>query len=219
MASKRKKPAGERGTSLRSSTTRETAIVIAREARSRRGLATLLVGTLLGGGAAAYLAYRPARSTAASGPTGAASAASAVGPAGAAATAPTPSPPGGAAKAGNPSRDGARLAGLASPTSLAPRPARIDPYALAAAIAAEKKSAVRLCYERELKRNPRLHGRVTVDLKLKSPHQVGEVRVRDNLRRASFTRCVQTTMQRISFPVLAEDLSIEMPFQLTSPNL
>jgi hypothetical protein len=98
-------------------------------------------------------------------------------------------------------------------------PARINAYDLARAIAADRRGAVQLCYEHELKRNPRLHGRATVDLQIKAPRSIGEVRVIDNLKRSSFTRCVQKALRAIDIPPVAEDLVVEIPFALTSPDL
>ncbi len=100
-----------------------------------------------------------------------------------------------------------------------PHAGRVNAYDLARAIANDRKGAVQLCYERELKRNPHLKGHVTVDLQLKAPHEIGALRVVDNLRRASFTRCVQNAMRHLDFPPLAEDLAFEIPFALTSPDL
>jgi hypothetical protein len=96
---------------------------------------------------------------------------------------------------------------------------RFNAYDLARSIASDRRGAVQLCYEHALKRDPHLHGRVTVDLQLKAPHQIGEVRVIDNLKRTSFTQCVQKAMRHLDFPPLGEDLSVEIPFALTSPDL
>jgi hypothetical protein len=99
------------------------------------------------------------------------------------------------------------------------RAQKLDAYELARSIANDKRGAVQLCYEHELKRNPRLKGRVTVDLQLKAPHEVGLVRVVDNLKSARFTKCVQTSMRNIDFPALREGLNFEIPFALTAPDL
>jgi hypothetical protein len=92
-------------------------------------------------------------------------------------------------------------------------------YEMAREMANERRGAVQLCYERELKRNPNLHGHVTVDLQLKAPHTVGEIRVVDNLRRESFTECVTQAMKQVDFPPLREDLTFEIPFALKSAEL
>ncbi len=93
----------------------------------------------------------------------------------------------------------------------------LAPEDLARAIAQDKGGAIQLCYERELKRSPRLKGRVVVALDLVAPQKVAKVDVRDNLRRPTFTTCVHRAMKKIFFPTLREDLSIEIPFDLKAP--
>ncbi len=95
----------------------------------------------------------------------------------------------------------------------------LEPEELARSIAQDKGGAIQLCYERELKKNPRLKGRVVVELDLVAPQKVSRVVVRDNLRKPAFTTCVKRTMKKLFFPSLREDLSIEIPFDLRSPGL
>jgi hypothetical protein len=75
---------------------------------------------------------------------------------------------------------------------------------------------VQRCFERELKQNPKLQGRVTVELELAPPQQVNAVRVSDDLERPEFTRCVTAAMQRISFTGLNEELSVQVPYVLSA---
>ena len=94
----------------------------------------------------------------------------------------------------------------------------LDPEDLARSIAQDKGGAIQLCYERELKKSPRLKGRVVVALELAPPQKVRGVSVRDTLRRPGFTACVRRSMRKIFFPSIKEELSIEIPFDLKSPS-
>jgi len=120
------------------------------------------------------------------------------------------------------SRDIATLADTSAPISHATprfRTARMTPTQGARALADQKKGAIQQCYERELKRTPRLRGTVTVEVDLSVPNRVSAVRVKDTLRRGSFTACVTKTMRRLDVPPLDEDLTLELPFALKSPEL
>lgn len=105
-----------------------------------------------------------------------------------------------------------------APATIGLRARPVDPFELARTIAEDKRGAVQLCYERELKRDPRLRGAATVTLHLRAPHRVAGVDVVDNLGRPSFGACVRSSMRTVDFPPLAEDLAIEIPFALTSPG-
>jgi len=118
---------------------------------------------------------------------------------------------------------------LAAPTEL-PRPAgpsagpairaeKVDLEALARSLAEQKKGAVQLCFERELKRDPRLRGTVTVALELKAPHRLGQIDVQSSLPKQSFIKCVGQAMQNVDFPNLGEDVRVELPFSLQTPGL
>lgn len=85
---------------------------------------------------------------------------------------------------------------------------------IARAIANAKRSAVQGCFERELKRTPELRGTVTIELDLAPPQRVNAVRVTDDLDRPEFTACVTTSMQRLSFTGLNEEVSIQLPYVL-----
>jgi hypothetical protein len=96
---------------------------------------------------------------------------------------------------------------------------QLDLEELARSLAAQKKGAVQLCFERELKRDPRLKGSALVQVTLEPPHRLGAVAVRDDLQRPSFTKCVREAMRSLDFPNLEEDVTVELPFALKSPEL
>jgi hypothetical protein len=79
-----------------------------------------------------------------------------------------------------------------------------------------KRAAVRDCYERELKKNPRLEGKVTIELDLAPPQRVEHVAVKDDLGSPELTSCVETAMKTVRFPPLDEEVSIQLPFVLTA---
>jgi len=85
---------------------------------------------------------------------------------------------------------------------------------IARAIAAEKRAAVRACFEHELKEQPKLTGTVVVELELAPPARVEAVRVSDDLNRPTFTRCVTAAMQSARFAALDEELSVSVPYVL-----
>ncbi|MFZ5438762.1 MAG: AgmX/PglI C-terminal domain-containing protein [Myxococcota bacterium] len=87
--------------------------------------------------------------------------------------------------------------------------------AIARAIAAAKRAAVRDCFERELKQQPKLTGTVVVELDLAPPNRLERVRVSDDLERPAFTRCVTATMQSVRFAGLDEELSVSVPYVLS----
>lgn len=121
------------------------------------------------------------------------------------------------------------IAALARPSNEAVRPAgntvpvmrgpAVDLAELARSLATQKKGAVQLCFERELKRDPRLKGSAMVRVTLEAPHKLGAVSVHDDLDRATFTKCVKAAMRSLDFPSLAEDLTVELPFALKTPDL
>lgn len=141
--------------------------------------------------------------------------------------APAPSPAG--ARRG-PARTATRpknpVLALAAPTELprpvstgpGPRREQVDLASLARALAEQKKGAVQLCFERELKRDPRLRGSVLVALELKAPRSLGLVDVQTSLRRPTFVKCVGRAMQSVDFPTLQEDVRVELPFVLQTPE-
>lgn len=87
--------------------------------------------------------------------------------------------------------------------------------AIARAIAAAKRQAVRECFEHELKQAPKLRGTVVVELELAPPARVLDVKVSDDLERPEFTRCVAATMRDVKFTALDEELSVRVPYVLT----
>ncbi|MBI5542670.1 MAG: AgmX/PglI C-terminal domain-containing protein [Deltaproteobacteria bacterium] len=86
-------------------------------------------------------------------------------------------------------------------------------------MAAQKTGAVQLCFERELKRDPRVRGSATVTLELRAPRQLERVDVHDTLGRKTFTSCVAQAMRTIDLPSLTEDVSMQIPFALKAPEL
>jgi hypothetical protein len=120
------------------------------------------------------------------------------------------------------------IARLAAPVEV-PRPSgatgpaqRPEPQAvledLARSLANQKRGAVQLCFERELKRDPHLRGNATVTIDLKAPHILARVFVQDSLHRPSFTHCVEQALRNVDFPHLGEDVSVEIPFALKAPD-
>jgi hypothetical protein len=87
--------------------------------------------------------------------------------------------------------------------------------AIARALAASKRAAVRACFESELKQQPTLRGNVLVEFDLAPPDRVIDVRVSDDLERPSFTRCVSDEMHRVRFAALDEELSVAVPYVLS----
>jgi hypothetical protein len=224
------------GTTL-PSTTAEFVRQVARQTRSHARTAALILGlVVIAGGAGAYLLLKPGA------PVAPAAGAAETSTDGVEAQSPTqgqatvteqeakqalkraPKPiasllKGAHPKAPDPSSKPTPPAAVPDDLPSALRSQRFNAYDLARSIASDRKGAVQLCYERQLKRDPSLKGRVTVDLQLKAPHQVGEVRVVDNLKVAAFTTCVESAMRHIDFPVLREDLAFEIPFALVAPDL
>ena len=87
--------------------------------------------------------------------------------------------------------------------------------AIARAIANARRAAVRDCFERELKHQPKLTGTVTVELDLAPPNKLEGVRVTDDLGRPAFTRCVTGAMQQVRFTSLDEEVSVRVPYVLS----
>ena len=88
--------------------------------------------------------------------------------------------------------------------------------AIARSIADEKRAAVQTCFERELKQTPSLKGTLIVELDLAPPHRVNGVRVTDDLERPAFTRCVSSSMEHLTFVALNEEVSVRVPYVLSS---
>lgn len=86
---------------------------------------------------------------------------------------------------------------------------------IARAIADAKRAAVRACFERELKQQPKLAGTVVVELDLAAPNRIEALRVSDDLNRPEFTRCVTNAMQGVRFAALDEDISVRVPYVLS----
>jgi hypothetical protein len=86
---------------------------------------------------------------------------------------------------------------------------------IARAIADAKRAAVRACFERELKQQPKLVGTVVVELDLAAPNRLEALRVSDDLGRPEFTRCVTAAMQGVRFAALDEDISVRVPYVLS----
>lgn len=86
---------------------------------------------------------------------------------------------------------------------------------IARAIAAERRAAVRSCFEHELKEQPQLAGTVIIELDLAPPTRVDAVRISDDLNRPTFTRCVTSAMQSVRFATLDEEISVRVPYVLS----
>jgi hypothetical protein len=112
------------------------------------------------------------------------------------------------------------------PPSLAPLPVpagasvpltpaeEVEVEGLARELVSQKKGAVRLCFEHELKRDPSLTDNVTVTLELRPPRRVAAVSVRDDNHDKALTRCIARAMRSLQLPVLSSDVSVELPFEL-----
>ena len=210
MSRRKKASAAQKAWTLADSTSKQLALLVKEQTKSRARIAILIGGAavLLLGLVAAIVFWpaspKPSAPSVTDKPVTQAPAADAVAP-----------------EKLRGKRSVATLLNGPPPPSLRALPShaeRADPEELARSIANDKTGAVQLCYERELKKNPRLRGKVVVALDLKAPHSVARVTVRDTLKRSSFTQCVKSTMRKVYFSDIREDLSIEIPFVLRSPD-
>ncbi len=94
----------------------------------------------------------------------------------------------------------------------------VNPTEFAHQVAADRKGGIQLCYEKLLKRNPALRGKVMVELDLQLPNRLSGVVVHDSFHSPDFTRCVQGLMQRMVVPPLTESVTVEIPFALSAPQ-
>ena len=104
----------------------------------------------------------------------------------------------------------------AEPEAVSEAPDLGNGEAIARAIAADQRGAVRACFERELKGDPTLHGTVAVELDLAPPNQIAAVRVSDDLERPAFTECVSAAMRHARFAALNEEVHVRVPYVLSA---
>src|SRR5215468_1361164 len=82
----------------------------------------------------------------------------------------------------------------------------------------DRLGAIRGCYERELKRNPGLKGKVVVRFNITPAGRAGDVRIEENsLGSAEVASCVQGLMRSWIFPFKPPDeVPVQYPFLFTS---
>lgn len=91
------------------------------------------------------------------------------------------------------------------------------PAAAARAVVRENQRQVRNCYERRLKVDSTIQGRLNVRVKIGSSGSVGAVRVSGSLRDAEVSSCVRNLARRWSFPSPTGGACavLDAPFNLT----
>ncbi|MCY1016063.1 AgmX/PglI C-terminal domain-containing protein [Pyxidicoccus sp. MSG2] len=89
----------------------------------------------------------------------------------------------------------------------------VDRAALARYVRSRLKS-IQSCYEKELKRNPNLKGKVVVRFVIKPSGRAGEVEIEENtLGSESVGSCIRTTIRNWSFPFKPDsDTAVSYPF-------
>ena len=82
-------------------------------------------------------------------------------------------------------------------------------------------AAIHACYEKELRRNPTLRGRITVEWTIESTGLVSNAKVKSStLENQAVETCVVDRIKRIRFPASDEAGSaiVRMPFDFTPPE-
>ena len=111
----------------------------------------------------------------------------------------------------------ARVTGQVSAAAPEVDSADVDRAALARYIR-DRLGAIRGCYERELKRNPGLKGKVVVRFNITPAGRAGDVRIEENtLGSAEVGACIQGLMRSWIFPFKPPDeVPVQYPFLFTS---
>ncbi|HEU0033185.1 MAG TPA: AgmX/PglI C-terminal domain-containing protein [Kofleriaceae bacterium] len=99
---------------------------------------------------------------------------------------------------------------VAQSRTVAPRPEPLTPDAVLATIQSKYMRDLERCYGRQLKKDPRLGGRVTVMLTVDTTGRLSDRRARGITERVE--SCVERAMESWSFPPAAAD---EQSFQLS----
>ncbi len=89
----------------------------------------------------------------------------------------------------------------------------VDRAALARYVRSRLKS-IQSCYEKELKRNPNLKGKVVVRFVIKPSGRAGEVEIEENtLGSEAVGSCIRTTIRNWAFPFKPDsDTAVSYPF-------
>lgn len=88
----------------------------------------------------------------------------------------------------------------------------VDPQAVARYIKGRQKAII-ICYEKELKRNPSLKGKVVVRFAITSSGRVGSVEILENSLNEAVASCIRTYIRGWVFPFKPEDeVPVEYPF-------
>ena len=111
----------------------------------------------------------------------------------------------------------AKVSGLVSTATPEVDSADVDRAALSRYIR-DRLGAIRGCYERELKRNPGLKGKVVVRFNITPAGRAGDVRIEENtLGSNEVASCIQGLMRSWIFPFKPPDeVPVQYPFLLTS---
>lgn len=91
--------------------------------------------------------------------------------------------------------------------------ADVDRDALARYVRA-RKAAIQSCYEKELKRNPNLKGKVVVRFTIKTSGRAGDIEIEENtLGSEAVGSCIRTTIRSWVFPFKPDDeTAVSYPF-------
>src|SRR6516164_4164570 len=111
----------------------------------------------------------------------------------------------------------ARVTGLVSTATPEVDSADVDRAALSRYIR-DRLGAIRSCYERELKRNPGLKGKVVMRFNITPAGRAGDVRIEENtLGSNEVASCIQGLMRSWIFPFKPPDeVPVQYPFLFTS---
>ncbi len=81
-----------------------------------------------------------------------------------------------------------------------------------------KRSAFQYCYEKELKRNPGLRGKISIRILIAMTGRVSETEIQENRLGSAVARCIISKLRRIRFPKpKGEPVSIVLPL-IFSPS-
>jgi outer membrane biosynthesis protein TonB len=111
----------------------------------------------------------------------------------------------------------ARVTGQVSAAAPEVDSADVDRAALSRYIR-DRLGAIRGCYERELKRNPSLKGKVVVRFNITPAGRAGDIRIEENtLGSGEVASCIQSLMRSWIFPFKPPDeVPVQYPFLFTS---
>ncbi len=115
------------------------------------------------------------------------------------------------------SKGDARVSGRVSAASPEVDSADVDREALARYIKA-RLTAIRGCYEKELKRNPTLKGKVVVRFNITPAGRAGDIRIEENsVGSSEVGECIASLMRSWVFPFKPpEEVAVQYPFLFTA---